>query len=308
MSQIKGQKKPNNSTISVPVETSSPFYGNMSREEFLFQYAPQVHVPEHEIWKAQWTGASLLVRSTRTGKLRVPYGHTPGQTLDIYPAKEPDSPINIFVHGGFWRFLDSFDHTLVVPAVQDAGGASILLNYDLCPTVSLKEVIAQVRTALKWVWENAEQANGNKEKIYVSGHSAGAHLASMLCREDYLHNLGLPHDVIKGGTIVSGILDLEPILLIPGAEELLITSEDLNTVSATLNPPANHIPLVVAVGARETKEWVRMTDEYVKILEKQGSEVTYLKPDFDQHFSILLTLGNPITPLCKAMLTQMKLI
>ena len=53
-----------------------------------------------------------------------------------------------------WRFLDSFDHSLVAPAVVDAGGASVLVNYDLCPTVSLHKVIEQVRSALKWVYEN----------------------------------------------------------------------------------------------------------------------------------------------------------
>ena len=132
-------------TPALETDVSSMFYRDMTREEFLFQYTPQIHVPEHEVWKAQWTLASELVRLRRGGKLRIPYGDTPGQTLDIFPANKPGSPINIFVHGGFWRFLDSFDHSLVAAAVQDAGGASVLLNYDLCPTVPLTEVIRQVR-------------------------------------------------------------------------------------------------------------------------------------------------------------------
>ncbi len=294
-------------TPTVETDVSSTFYRDMTREEFLFQYTPQIHVPEHEVWKAQWTLASELVRIRRGGKLRIPYGDTPGQTLDIFPANKPGSPINIFVHGGFWRFLDSFDHSLVAAAVQDAGGASVLLNYDLCPTVPLTEVIRQVRAALKWVWEKAEEANGDRDKIYVSGHSAGGHLASMICRDDYLDDLGLPHDVVKGGTIVSGILDLEPILMVPGAEELLVEPNDVRSVSANHMPPAPHVPLVVAVGGRETREWIRMTDEYVDVLKEQGSQVTYLKPKYDQHFSILFSLGNPLTPLCSTMLEQMRL-
>lgn len=284
------------------------FYRDMTREEFLFQYTPQIHVPEHEVWKAQWTQASELARIQRQGKLRVPYGDTPGQTLDIFPATEPNSPINVFVHGGFWRFLDSFDHSVVAPVIQDHGGASVLLNYDLCPTVPLTEVIRQVRAALKWVWDNAEEANGDRDRIYISGHSAGGHLASMICRDDYLDDLGLPRDVVKGGTIVSGILDLEPILMVPGAEELLVEPDRVREVSASHLLPAPRIPLVVAVGGRETREWIRMTDEYVDALKAQGSQVTYLKPEFDQHFSILFSLSNPVTPLCQAMLKQMKLV
>ena len=129
----------------------------------------------------------------------------------------------------------------------------------------------------------------------------------MLCRDDYLESLALPHDVVKGGTIVSAMMDLEPVLLVPGAEELRVAAGDARDVSPKYCPPAPHIPLVVAVGGRETREWIRQTDETVAVLENQGSPVTYLKPEYDEHFSILFSLGNPLTPLCAAMLQQMRL-
>jgi arylformamidase len=285
----------------------TPFYRDMTREEFLFQYTPMVHVPEHAVWKTQWAIASELVRTQRAGELRVPYGPTKGQTLDIFPAAKPGAPINIFVHGGFWRFLDSFDHTLVVPAIQDAGGAVAVLNYDLCPTVPLTEVIRQVRAALRWVWENAGRMNGDREKIYVSGHSAGGHLAMMLCRDDYLEDLGLPGDVVKGGTSVSPIANLEPILMVPGAEELQVTPENVRDLSPLYSPPAPRVPMIVAVGGYETREWIRQVDETVDAMKANGSPLTYFKPENDNHFSILFTMANPVTPLCAAMLEQMEL-
>ena len=95
--------------------------------------------------------------------------------------------------------------------------------------------------------------------------------------------------------------------MVPGAEELLVEQNDVRSVSANHMPPAPHVPLVVAVGGRETREWIRMTDEYVDVLREQGSQVTYLKPEYDQHFSILFSLGNPLTPLCSTMLEQMRL-
>jgi arylformamidase len=282
-------------------------YRNFTEEELLFQYSPQASVPESPVWKAHWNLSSERVRKERSGQLRVPYGPTPGQTLDIFSATEPGSPINIFVHGGFWRFLDSFDHTLVVPAVVDAGGASVLLNYDLCPAVSLIEVIRQVRSALKWVWEHAEEMNGDRDKIYISGHSAGGHLALMLCRADFLDDLGLPEDVVKGATIVSAMLDLEPILEVPGCEDLLIPRDAFRDVSPVYCPPAPRIPIIIAVGALETSEWIRQTEEMVAVLKEQGSPTIFLKPDYDQHYSILLSLGNPMTELCSEMLKQMGL-
>ena len=282
-------------------------YRDYPLEELIRQYSPRVAVPEHPVWKAQWTLASALARSDRGGRLRVPYGPTPGQTLDLFPARAPGAPINVFVHGGFWRFLDSFDHTLVAPAVLDAGGASILLNYDLCPTVPLSEVVRQVRAALKWVWDHAEEANGDREKIFLSGHSAGGHLAMMMCTGDFHRDLGLPEDAVKGATIVSAMLDLEPILLVPGSEELSVTAETVRELSPRYTPPMPHIPLVLAVGGLETSEWIRQTGDMLVVLRERGSPVRYLEPELDQHYSILLSLGNPLSELCCAMLRQMGL-
>ncbi len=282
-------------------------YQEMSPEELEFEYSPRKAVPDHPVWKAHWNLASELVRRQRKGRLRVPYGPTEGQTVDIFPADKPGAPINVFVHGGFWRFLDSFDHTLVAPAVLDAGGASILVNYDLCPKVPLTEVIRQVRAALKWVWENAEEANGDRNKIFISGHSAGGHLTMMLSTDDFQEQLGLPIDVVKGATVVSAMLDLEPILLVPGSEDLKVSADNVRALSPRYTPPRPDLPIVLAVGGRETREWIRQTDDMMDVLKQRGNPTIYLKPDYDQHYSILLSLGNPLTELCSSMLRQMGL-
>ena len=282
-------------------------YLDLPLPELVRQYSPRIAVPEHPVWKAHWTLASARARKERRGRMRIPYGPGPRQTLDIFPATVPGSPINVFVHGGFWRFLDSYDHSLVAPAVLDAGGASILINYDLCPTVPLIEVVRQVRSALAWVWKNAEEANGDREKIYVSGHSAGGHLAMMMCVEDCGLEVGYPNDAIKGATIVSAMLDLEPVLMVPGSEELSVALDEVRSVSPKYVPPAPHIPLIIAVGGRETDEWIRQTEDMLTVLKLRGSVIKYLKPEYDQHYSILLSLGNPMTDLCSAMLDQMGL-
>lgn len=282
-------------------------YRNFTFEELVYQYSPREAVPDHPVWKAQWRLASGLARRRFPCRLRVPYGPSAGQTLDVFPAHGPGAPINVFVHGGFWRFLDSFDHSLVAPAIVDAGGAAVLLNYDLCPNIALPEVIAQVRSALRWVWDNAEEMNGDRERIFVSGHSAGGHLASMMCIDGCLDQFGLSRETIKGATIVSAMLDLEPVLMVPGAEDLGVASHSFQELSPKYVPPAPHIPLVLAVGGRETSEWIRQTEDMLEILHTQGSCTTFLKPDYDQHYSILLSMGNPLTELCASMISQMGL-
>lgn len=282
-------------------------YRDLPLDYLIEQYNPRAAVADHETWKAHWTIASARTRRNRQGRLRVAYGPTAGQTLDIFPASRPGAPINVFTHGGFWRFLDSFDHTLMAEGILDAGGAVILLNYDLCPSVPLTEVIRQVRSALKWVYENAAEANGDRDRIFISGHSAGAHLTAMMASAGCLEAFGLPADLVKGAACVSALFDLGPMLDIPGGEDLQLTPDTVPACSPWFNLPPADLPMIVAVGALETDEWLRQTDAMTERLRDQGNPVTLIKPEFDHHYSILFTLGDGGSELGKAVIDQMGL-
>ena len=67
----------------------------MELEELIQQYNPRAAVPDHEVWKAHWGLDSERVRASLQGHLRVPYGDTPGQCMDVFPAKEPGAPVQI---------------------------------------------------------------------------------------------------------------------------------------------------------------------------------------------------------------------
>ena len=278
----------------------------MELEELIRQYNPRAAVPDHEVWKAHWGLDSERARRTLQGHLRVPYGDTPGQCMDVFPAKAPGAPVQVFVHGGFWRFLDSFDHTLIAPMFHEAGAATVLLNYDLCPTVPLSEVITQIRRGLKAVYDRADEYGYDRDKLFISGHSAGGHLCAMLAATDCAA-LGMPADAIKGATFVSGLFDLTPMLQVPGGEDLQITAKTVPDVSPLWNLPPTHMPLIIAVGGHETREWIRQTDDFVAKCRANGSDVTALMPDYDNHYSILYTIGNPVTELGQAILRQMGL-
>ena len=278
----------------------------MELEELIQQYNPRAAVPDHEVWKAHWGLDSERVRASLQGHLRVPYGDTPGQCMDVFPAKQKGAPVQVFVHGGFWRFLDSFDHTLIVPMFHEAGAATVLLNYDLCPIVPLTEVIAQIRRGLAAVYERADEYGYDRDKLYISGHSAGGHLSAMLAASDCAA-LGLPADAIKGAAMISGLYDLTPMLRVPGGEELLMTPETVPEVSPMWNLPPVSVPLIAAVGGHETREWIRQTDDIVAKCRANGSQVVSIRPDYDNQYSILYTFSNPVTELGAAVLKQMGL-
>jgi len=282
-------------------------YRGYRYDELVLQYNPRVAVPDHESWKSHWTLLSRRARARLQGVYDVPYGPTAGQTLDVFKASRPGAPINVFTHGGFWRFLDKSDHTFVAEPFVERGATFVLLNYDLCPKVSLPEQVEQVRRGVAWVYEHAAELNGNREELHVSGHSAGGHLTSMIVAEGALAPFGLPENAIRSATVVSGFCDLEPILFIPGGEELGLDAASARRFSPLFCPPEPTTDMIIAVGELETQEWLRQFDDYVALCKRGRSLVQPLKMHLDNHYSILLSMANSETDLCRAMLSQMKL-
>ena len=119
---------------------------------------------------------------------RLAYGPTPIERLDIYTTKRPNAPIKVFIHGGAWRVRRGLGVLLRGRAVR-ATPARI----SSCPTSSmsikaggsLMPMAEQVRRAVAWVYKNAASFGGDPNRIYVSGHSSGAHLAGMTLITDW---------------------------------------------------------------------------------------------------------------------------
>lgn len=275
--------------------------------ELAAQYNPRIAVPDHESWKRQWSLWSQWARERLHGQFDHRYGSRPRQRADVFPAAKSGSPINIFTHGGFWRFLDKSDHSVVALPLVESGATVVMLNYELCPNVALPDQVAMLRQAVAWVHENAAKFNGDPSKIFVSGHSAGGHLTAMLAASGWQGELGLPDDVIKGAVVVSGLFELDPMRFIPGGEELLLTETTARQFSPMFNLPRSGMPMVVAVGELETHEWIRQTDDYVSALKQNGNPTTLFKVQVENHYSVFLTLANRVTDLCKNMLSQMGL-
>ena len=163
--------------------------------------------PDHDEYFAVWESESARVRDTYDCILDVRYGAGPNMTADLFPAPAGGAPIQVFIHGGYWRAMDKYMHSFPAEGFVAAGGAAVSLNYALAPAVTLDTIVEQCRTAIEWIADNAGRLNGDPNRIFVSGHSAGGHLtAAMLCT-DWVAR-GRPADLVKGGTPISGIFDL----------------------------------------------------------------------------------------------------
>src|SRR5206468_11167581 len=85
------------------------------------------------------------------------------------------------------------------------------VNYDLCPAVTIADIVDECRRALLWIVGEGAAYGLATGAIVVAGHSAGGHLAAMLHATDW-HAHGLPHHPVRGAVSVSGVHDLEPLV------------------------------------------------------------------------------------------------
>jgi arylformamidase len=216
-------------------------------------------VPEHPQYLARWAETSARARSTMTCYLDRRYGEQPGETVDIFPARKGDGSCMMFIHGGYWRALDKKDFSFLAPAWVDAGVSLAVVNYDLCPRVSMDEIVRQMLRASRWLWLNAEEYGMDQDRLYVAGHSAGGHLTAMLmCALWPVFDRALPKDLWKGGLAISGLYDLRPIVDVDWLNgDLRLDEGAALKLSPAFLPPATRAPVMTCVGGDESSEFLR---------------------------------------------------
>lgn len=232
----------------------------MNEKEFYSrEYNNRALVPEHPQYFARWAEGSARARNTMICYLDRRYGDAPGETLDIFPARKGDGTCMLFIHGGYWRSLDKSDFSFLAPAWVDAGVSLAIVNYDLCPKVSMLEIVRQMLRASRWLYLHAEDYGMDQDRLYVGGHSAGGHLtAMMMCALWPVLDPQLPKDLFKGGLAVSGLYDLRPLLQVDWLQpDLRLDEVTALRASPALMPPATRAPVVTCVGGRESSEFKR---------------------------------------------------
>ena len=271
-------------------------------------YNLRLRHPDHPEHFAIWDAESERVRAALACTLDVRYGDGPNMTADLFPAPAGDggAPIQVFIHGGYWRTMDKSSHSFPAEAFVAAGGAVVSLNYALAPAVTLDTIVEQCRTALEWVADNAGRLGGDANRIFVSGHSAGGHLTAMMLCTDWAAR-GRPADLVKGGTPISGIFDLAPIMETSINDDVRLDDEAAARNSPVFNLPASGAPLIAVVGADETPAFVAQNRAFAEAWRARGFAAEIMEIEGLHHFNVVTELGRPGTALTAAVLAQMGL-
>ena len=256
------------------------------------------------------TDAKCAAARQRLGSpLRLAYGESEIEKLDIYRTSRPHAPIFVFVHGGAWRSGSASRSAAPAEMFVDHGAHYIALDFISIDAAggNLMTMADQVRRAVAWVYRNAGRFGGDSQRLHVGGHSSGAHLTGCVLTTDWEKDFSLPADMIKGGTCSSGMYDLHPVRLSARSSYVNFDDATVEALSAIRHIDKLHCPVNVSYGTCETPEFQRQSREFAAAVEAAGKPVTLSVGQAYNHFEIAETFANPYGLIGRTVLAQMGL-
>ena len=280
----------------------------MDQKELNDAYSQYLYAPNIAQVVDRWATNSELARGRLGEPLQFSYGPETVAALDIYPTARADAPIHIFIHGGAWQQGTAASYGFPAELFVNAGIHYVVPDFSWIQDVgdSLYPIVAQLRRAIAWVYENAARFGGNPERIFLSGHSSGGHLAGVMLTTDWEKEAGLPVDVIKAGLCCSGMFDLRPVRLSSRGDYIGFTDEMEHAFSPIRHLDKLNAPVIVAYGSYETPEFIRQSVEFAGAVADAGKAVQLIVAEHYNHFEILETMANPYGILGRAVLGQVR--
>ena len=264
------------------------------------QYNNRGKVPDFADYNARWSAAAdgVRARPASRSRLDIAYGKRPAEQIDLFLPDAANPPLHVFIHGGYWQYNDRKPYDFLAGPFTAAGAALATVGYPLTPGVTMTELVTCVRTGIAHLWRNAAVLGFDRDRIHVSGNSAGGHLTATMMLTDWpAFAADLPADLLKSGIAISGIFDLEPIRHTPIGDAPGMDEAEARALSPLFMAPPTAAPVVIALGGTEGPEFHRQAEAFSAHLVGHGVPAPVLDVPSRNHFSIVDDLASPDTAL-----------
>jgi len=240
-----------------------------------------------------WAERSAALRKNATVKIDRQYGPGEKDLMDLFLCGEKDAPLFVFIHGGYWQRGDKSMYSFAAEAFLQTGVDVAIIGYELCPSATMTSMSEKIRSALVWLWRDGEAEGISKDRINVSGHSAGGHLTGMALATDWSAiDSELPGNLIKTGIPISGLYQLDPLRQTTISDALHLDDAETYALSPHFLEPSTTAPILVTLGGGETAQFHWQTDEFVKQWSAYDAPIEkYAEPDVD-HFDVVNHLSR----------------
>jgi len=260
--------------------------------DYEVEYNNRARVPDHAQIFARWQQEAASFRermsAEENAELGLAYGTSARQKVDLFfPEATGHTPLALFVHGGYWRSLDASTFSHMAAGLNSRGIAVAVAGYDLCPQVTIGQIINQIRTACLFLWRRFGQ------RLMVYGHSAGGHLAACMVASDWKKlDPKAPADLVPAGYSISGLFDLAPLIATSMNTDLRLDDTEVARVSPLKWPVPRGRVFDAVVGGAESSEFLRQSHIVADDWRQRGVETRYEEVSGANHFTVLDPLSD----------------
>lgn len=264
--------------------------------------APQSPInPEADLYAAKCLALSREAVNTTRCLTDIPYGSDPLQKLDLFMPDDShvtNLPELVFFHGGGWVFGHKEWCGFMAPAITSLPAIFVSVSYRLIPAAAYPAAVKDAFAALRWVQDHVAEYGGSPERIFVGGHSAGGHIASLLTlREDWREEAGVRAGAIKACFCISTTFNRR--MVNPRLAPDHVQKEapaDIAPESPLALASEARTPYFICWGDREDERMERTGTQMIKALENAGCRVAHEVLPGRSHYDIHLETQSPDAP------------
>jgi arylformamidase len=257
--------------------------------DYEVEYNNRARVPENPALIAGWARDAAAYRERHVPRA-IAYGSGARNRIDFFPGDD-SGPIVVFIHGGYWQALDGSFFSHLAGGLNAHGIGVAIPTYDLCPDVTIDQIIAQMRTATR------ELARLGRPLV-ISGHSAGGHLAACMLATDWpAFDAKLPENPVIAAFTISGLFDLGPLVETSINKAMRLDQAAASAASPLFWTAPLRGSLDAVVGGNESAEYFRQSRTIVDRWAAAGLVTSFGTVAGANHFTAIAPLADPDTPM-----------